>query len=1004
MEHFYQHFYEQFLDWDRLGRGCLHVASSPVELEPPFRPFSGYHIPQPEASDDGLRHTFISRALEGLSNRTVTEEQTENEDEVQYAFEFFERGEVSEITALFPPNFEPDSGTTLALFQQVRECSEAIALEILGTESSVVFQFCCGQTDSDFLSNLLRAYFPDAVIQISAGRLDSALTRANPEFGQVIEFGLAHPFAFPLARADVDPYVAIVAALSELQKDEVAVFQVLFSPAGYPWQEGLLASVLDVEGNPHPWCQDDLVKYSVEKSRSQLFSTVVRLGVATSEYDRIWPILTDLASPFHLFTSEEGNHLVPLVCEDEEEYGLDEQWFDLLRRQSRRFGMLLTLEELHGLAHFPTASVRSPKLERNVGGTRLAPANVLDQEGLYIGINEHQGESHSIFLSRKQRIRHTHIIGSSGTGKSNLLYNMIVDDILNDQGLMVLDPHGDLVDAVMACIPDDRVDDVVVLDPSDETASIAFNILSAHSDAERTILASDLVSVFERLSTSWGDQMAILLRNGILAFLESDLPGTLSDLRQFLIDEEFREEFLQSVNNPDILFYWQKTFPQFASKSSIGAVVTRLETFLAPKPVNYVVSQERSTLDFADILDSGKILLCRLSQGMIGRENASLFGSLLIAKLQQTVMARAHQGEELRRDFWCYVDEFQNFATPSMSEILTEARKYRLGLILAHQNLAQLQKQQEVAQTILSESHVRIAFRVGDHDAKSLASGFANFEAKDIQSLDTGKALVRAGRSDHDFNVAVPLRERPPREESKTRQSLITERSRERYSTPRHIIEERRMLQLKEAAIESISEAKPASSISLSSETLSDTEPQSSSPSSELSGKGGTEHKMIQQQIREIAQSAGYFTEIEKHLGAGRSIDVAAENAERSIACEVSLSGKVEADMDSIRKCLDAGYDQVLVICSNPHRRKRIRKACPNSFSEEETQKIDVIPLSKVGTFFPKETSLLKDDQSVTRRGFRVIRKFSGASTEADKEQEAKALQTIARILQDGSD
>ena len=317
-----------------------------------------------------------------------------------------------------------------------------------------------------------------------------------------------------------------------------------------------------------------------------------------------------------------------------------------------------------------------------------------------LGENPHRHQSAPVYLSDEDRVRHMHIVGASGTGKSTLLLRLIGEDISRGEGITVLDPHGDLCDAILAAVPDDRVDDVILLDPSDGAASIPFNILSAHSDAERTILSSDLVSIFQRLSTSWGEQMNAVFRNAVLAFLDSDRGGTLADMRQFLMDERFRKQFLPSVRDRHIRNYWE-TFPSSTLRGSVSAVVTRLETFLAPKALRYMVAQKACGLDFGSIMDDGKILLCRLSQGLIGKENAFLLGSLVLSKLQQTAMTRQRMNVELRRNHWVYVDEFQNFITPSMAEILAEARKYRMGLTLAHQTLTQLSRDSDVLNAVL---------------------------------------------------------------------------------------------------------------------------------------------------------------------------------------------------------------------------------------------------------------------------------------------------------------
>ena len=219
----------------------------------------------------------------------------------------------------------------------------------------------------------------------------------------------------------------------------------------------------------------------------------------------------------------------------------------------------------------------------------------------------------------------------------------------------------------------------MLLDPSDEAYPVGFNILSAHSELERNLLASDLVSVFRRLSTSFGDQMNTVLANAIMAFLESTEGGTLSDLRRFLVEPAFRERVLATVRDPEIVYYWQKEFPLLTGKPQ-GPILTRLDTFLRPKVIRHMVSQKENRLDFAAIMNGRKILLAKLAQGLIGEENSYLLGTLIVSKLNQMAMSRQNMAAAERKAFYLYIDEFHNFVTPSMAAILAGARKYNLGL------------------------------------------------------------------------------------------------------------------------------------------------------------------------------------------------------------------------------------------------------------------------------------------------------------------------------------
>jgi len=336
-----------------------------------------------------------------------------------------------------------------------------------------------------------------------------------------------------------------------------------------------------------------------DKVTRPLYAAVVRIVVKSESFDGALQIAQDLAASLGVFADPEGNELIPL---SNDEYPLDDHFEDVLCRQSRRSGMLLTCDELIGFVHLPGTVVRSRVLERDSARTKAAP-EATRHGGLLLGRNNHDGQSVPVYLSVEERVRHTHVIGVQGTGKSTLLRNMICADMESGQGLAVFDPHGDLITELMGEVPAHRVKDVVVIDPSDEEFSVGFNILTAHSDTEKNLLASDLVAVFQRLSTTWGDQMDSVLRNAILAFLESSQGGTLADVRRFLLEPAWRERFLKTVRDPEVLYYWRKGFPQLTGNRSVGPILTRLGEFLSPKPIRYMVAQKKNRLDFADILE-----------------------------------------------------------------------------------------------------------------------------------------------------------------------------------------------------------------------------------------------------------------------------------------------------------------------------------------------------------------------------------------------------------------
>ena len=314
----------------------------------------------------------------------------------------------------------------------------------------------------------------------------------------------------------------------------MALFQVLWQPVQHPWAESIVRSVTHADGKPFFVNSPELAGAAEQKTGKPLFAAVVRILARTATEKRLFDIARDLAASLRVFSNPQGNALIPLQLED---YALGNHVEDVLRRQTRRTGMLLNSDELAGFVHLPSSAVRSPALLRDSGATKAAPDIVRKPPGIVIGDNEHLGEIVPVYLTADQRMRHTHIIGTSGTGKSSLLFNMIQQDIENGEGVAVLDPHGDLINQILGIIPDDRIDDVVLVDTSDVEFPVSFNILQAQTNEEKNLLASDLVAVFHRLSSSWGDQMDTVLQNAILAVLKSGRGGTLRICSDFLAEK-----------------------------------------------------------------------------------------------------------------------------------------------------------------------------------------------------------------------------------------------------------------------------------------------------------------------------------------------------------------------------------------------------------------------------------------------------------------------------------
>ena len=346
----------------------------------------------------------------------------------------------------------------------------------------------------------------------------------------------------------------------------------------------------------------------------------------------------------------------------------------------------------------------------------------------------------------------------------------------------MLDPHGDLVDEVVRRIPEARVADVVLFDPSDTDVVVGWNILGADSDTEKDLLASDLVGVFRRLSTSWGDQMTAVLANAIMVFLESSRGGTLVDLRRFLVEEAFRAEILATVADPHVKSFWQTEFPLLIGRRPQAPILTRLDTFLRSRLVRNVVTARERRLDSKKVTDDGLILLCKLSAGAIGEENAALLGSLLVSKLHQVTLARSRQEAEAHRPFFLYIDEFHHVATPSMASFFSGVRKYGLGLTVAHQDLHQLHASvPEVERSLLANVYTRICFRLGEVDSRQMEKGFSFFDANDLMNLGLGEATCRVGSRTGDFNLRTEPLPAVEAVQARHREKMIRRLSAERW-------------------------------------------------------------------------------------------------------------------------------------------------------------------------------------------------------------------------------
>ncbi len=980
----------EFYAWEERGRGWW-VWPNPVELEPPFRPIWFSEAGRSAAFDDGRKPAASSswlRRVLGLPQPVlIPDESLQEEPEPSGA----EPRAITEIQLALGPESKFSTDLAEHFLLSLSSCSTPVGFEVIGTTENVAIQLSCAEADGALVLEQARAHFPEAVCSTTQGRLAERWEAGGPAT-LALDFGLSNEFMRPLRTLtsfDADPLIAIAGALGDLQSGELAVLQVLFQPVRSPWATQIQKAISGPDGEGLLLDAPELSGQVEDKLSRPLYAAIIRVGIRAREVGRAWQVGRRMGGALSSLADPAGNELIALSNEN---YPDDEHARDLILRGTRRSGFILNSEELTTLVHPPSGAVRVPRLARTAQRTKAAPKE-LTGHSFVLGENTHGDAVHMVGLSEQQRLRHTHLIGASGTGKSTLLLNLIVQDMEQGRGLALIDPHGDLVEEVLGRVPERRIDDVILVDPSDVERPIGFNILSAHSDLEKTLLSSDLVAVFRRLSTTWGDQMTSLLSNAVLAFLESRQGGTLADLRRFLIEPEYRKEFLATVKDAEVVYYWQKEFPLLSGRPQ-APLLTRLDTFLRPKLVRGMMTQASNRLDFASIMNEGKILLIKLSQGAIGEENAALLGSLFVSKIHQLALSRQSVAESERRPFYVYLDEFQHFVTPSMATLLTGARKYGVGLVLAHQELRQLWNQErDVAGAVLANAATRICFRVGDEDAKKLEDGFATFTARDLQNLAVGQAVCRVERAEWDFSLSTTQLPPVSTATARERRGQIVQLSRARHGAepatpppgitatePAHAAVPRPVVLPEVPAKPPTTWQAPAS-------------PQPATPSGP--GRGGAQHKYLQELIRRWADAHGWRAVVEQSIldGLG-SVDVALENGSLRIAAEISVSSTTDCEVGNIQKCLAAGFDQVVSVVVDKRSRQRLEQALESSIEKAVMERVKVLGPEELFAYLDLAHVPPQASTDKITRGY-AVRVTRGKVTAAGQ----SPAQTVARTL-----
>ena len=431
--------------------------------------------------------------------------------------------------------------------------------------------------------------------------------------------------------------------------------------------------------------------------------------------------------------------------------------------------MILNTEELAGMFHLPSSTTLSSRVKW-LKSKEAAPPVDLPTQGTKIGESHFKGDTRSIYITDEDRRRHVYIIGQTGTGKSALITNMAAEDIAQGKGVAVLDPHGDLIEKLLALVPPERADDVVLFDPGYIKKPIGLNMLEYDFDKpeQKTFIVNEMLSIFDRLydmKTAGGPMFEMYMRNALLLLMEdaSNEPATLMEVPRIFTDNEYRARKLERITNPVVFDFWTKEATKVGGEASLSNmspyITSKFNNFIANDYMRPIIGQPYSSFNFRKLMDDRKILLVNLSKGRIGDINANLLGMIIVGKLLMAAFSRIDTPENERRDFNLYIDEFQNFTTDSISTILSEARKYRLNLVIAHQFIAQLQE--KIRDSVFGNVGSMVVFRVGADDAEYLVKQFDPvFSQNDLIAIDNLNAYVKLlvrGQTTKPFNIRTLL-------------------------------------------------------------------------------------------------------------------------------------------------------------------------------------------------------------------------------------------------------
>lgn len=635
-------------------------------------------------------------------------------------------------------------------FWQRFKAQQHMSFEIVARKEDIRFYVSCHADTADFVEKQLSGAYPGAEVK----KVEDP--NIFTEEGKVAfaELTLRGKNFYPIKgykELAVDPLNTITSSMARLGENETAAIQIIVTPAESEWSkagQGFLSSTKKAEADP----EKAKFKLSPEDMQSidnkvgkPGFITSIRLVCVAENEGAAKTNLNNIKGAFAQFNSDQNGFSGKKV---RFKHGF---MVDFVYRYQAVFGgnnSILTSEELATIWHLPNKTVETPHIHWLAA--KMAPATGgIPTSGLYLGKSIYRGQERPIYISDADRMRHMYVLGRTGTGKTELLKQMIMQDMQSGKGLCFLEPHGDGIEELLELVPPERAEDVIVFDPADTSRPMGMNLLEVDNEEQMHFVASSIINLMYKLYDPHktgiiGPRFEHAIRNAMLT--ASVIPGaTFMEVVKILQNQKFVEELLPKVKDPVVRSYWTEQIAQtsdFHKSETLDYIVSKFGRFVTNRTMRNIIGQSHSAFNLRKVMDEGKILFLKLAKGLLGEEDANFLGLVLVPKVLSAALSRQDMPKEQRRPFYFYVDEFQNFATPDFAQILSEARKYGLSLTVANQFVSQLED--EVKNAIFGNVGTMAVFRMGVSDANIMAQEFAPiFDESDLTNIPAQTVYIK---------------------------------------------------------------------------------------------------------------------------------------------------------------------------------------------------------------------------------------------------------------------